>query len=196
MNANTTIRELKSLEWHQLPADAGQIVDVTYATDEAYLYRSTHDQSDCSICIERAELDDDSEVGFEPQNGQLPDVAGDYETVVKSPSRDMVPAILEMAEVLDARGDRYTGGVVWDMASAWIEAGFAANDAADWMDAGFWDADAAATVRDMGLTADQARERADALADAEEDAAEVYTDGDPIYSICNGDTKASVLLTE
>ena len=192
----TTIETIRGLQWHQLLTDGGQIVDVTYATDEAYLYRCTHDRSDSSICIERAELDDDSETEFEPQNGQLPDVAGEYEIVVKAPSRDRIPAALGMAEVLNSRGDRYTGGVVWDMAAAWMDAGFTADDAAGWVDAGFWDPDSAATVRAMGLTAEQARERADVLSDAEEDAAEVYTDGDPIYSICNGDTEASVLATE
>ena len=61
------------LTWHQLPADAGQIVDVTYAVDweSETLYRRTHDRSDGARSIEAAEI-----IGgeFEPWNGILPSV--------------------------------------------------------------------------------------------------------------------------
>lgn len=106
------------------------------------------------------------------------------------------PTLSEMAAVLTSHGEQYTGNNVMDEAADWIDHGFSAEDAGEWMDAGFWDAGAANTVRAMGLTPQQAAERAEALADAEEDAAEVYTDGDVIYSICNGDTDASVLADE
>lgn len=59
-------------KWHQMPADAGQIVSVTYRVDwDAFkLYRQTHDGSDNSIEIEVAQITDDGE--FEPWNGILP----------------------------------------------------------------------------------------------------------------------------
>ena len=62
---------IESLDWHQLPQDGGQIVSVTYAADETYLYRRTIDRSDGRLTIERAErLDDEDD--FEPWNGLLP----------------------------------------------------------------------------------------------------------------------------
>lgn len=58
--------------WQQLPADAGQIVDLTYAVDweSRTLYRRSADRSDRSVEIESAEI-----VGgnFEPWNGILPE---------------------------------------------------------------------------------------------------------------------------
>lgn len=49
-----------------------------------------------------------------------------------------------------------------------------------------------------GETPSQASERSQALIDAcgddREAAAAHYTDGDPIYSICNGDTSLDVLI--
>lgn len=59
-------------EWHQMPADAGQIVDVTYSVDWSTrtLYRRTHDRSDNSVEIEAAKIRGDGE--FEPWNGTLP----------------------------------------------------------------------------------------------------------------------------
>jgi hypothetical protein len=107
--------------------------------------------------------------------------------------RTLDPKLSAMADGVTSRGERFAGNNVWDMAEAWTEAGFSATDAAEWMDAGFWDPDTAATVRDTGITAEQAAARAEALVEAAEDAAEDYTDGDPIYSICNGDTPVSVL---
>lgn len=59
------------LTWHQLPVDAGQIVDVTYAVDweDRAIYRRTHDRSDGTTTTEVAEI-----VGgnYEPWNGILP----------------------------------------------------------------------------------------------------------------------------
>lgn len=108
-------------------------------------------------------------------------------------AEEVDPALSRMAAVLTSRDERYTGNNVMDEAADWIDHGFTAETADEWMEVGFWDAGAANTVRAMGLTPQQAAERAEALAEAEEDAAEVYTDGDVIYSICNGDTAASVL---
>ena len=66
------------MTWHQMPADAGQIVDVAYAVEwigggEGWLYRRTHDRSDGSRSVERAVVDADGGSAFEPWNGRLPD---------------------------------------------------------------------------------------------------------------------------
>jgi len=59
--------------WHQLPADAGQAVDVTYAVDweGGTLYRRSHDRSDGSRSLEAAAITGGE---FSPWNGILPTV--------------------------------------------------------------------------------------------------------------------------
>lgn len=66
------------MTWHQMPADAGQAVNVTYAVEwigggEGWLYRRTHDRSDGNHSVERAVVDDEAGGAFEPWNGKLPD---------------------------------------------------------------------------------------------------------------------------
>lgn len=61
----------KSLQFHLMPKDQGQIVIQRYAIDGEYLYRHTIDQSDKTESWERAEILDETE--FEPWNNQLPD---------------------------------------------------------------------------------------------------------------------------
>ena len=58
-------------EWHQMPADAGQIVDVTYSVDwdTRTLYRRWHDRSDGEIKIDAARIRGGE---FEPWNSILP----------------------------------------------------------------------------------------------------------------------------
>lgn len=172
-----------------LPQDGGQIVAVSYCHHEdGYLYCRSYDQSDKSLTISRAIVDEDSETGYEPQNGILPETIGDDE--------EMLPEALgEMIRVVCGHGDAFTGGVARDAAQGWIDAGFDADDADEWMDAGWWDCDRAASARDLGLTPDQTVERAASLMDAVENGEPRYTDGSPIYSICNGDTALDVLVT-
>ena len=72
-------RDIDALEFRQMPQDGGQIVNVSYATDDEWLYCSTHDRSDNSRSITCQRLDYDVEedaTGFEPQNGLLPDTRG------------------------------------------------------------------------------------------------------------------------
>ena len=83
MKMKTEIESLESLQWHQLPVDAGQIVSRTYAVDETYLYCRTHDQSHGEITIDRAELDADDATEFEPWNGQLP-ACGEWEQYIRA----------------------------------------------------------------------------------------------------------------
>jgi hypothetical protein len=69
----------ETLTWHQLPRDAGQIVDVTYAVDweSGTLYRRSHDRSDGGQSLEAATIVDGE---FQPQNGILP-VVSEWVTV-------------------------------------------------------------------------------------------------------------------
>lgn len=78
--------EIDDLEFRQCPEDGGQIVDVTYAIDEQWLYRHTHDRSDGEeyiICTRINYQSHEYDLLFEPQNGILPAIKGeDYVIVV------------------------------------------------------------------------------------------------------------------
>lgn len=103
----------------------------------------------------------------------------------------------EMAAVLNRHGSVYTGGHAAEMAQDWLDNDFTPAQADEWCEAGFWAPDVAAQVRDAGVTPDQAVAASASLTEAigeDEDAGEVYTDGDPIYAVCNNDTAVSVLI--
>lgn len=96
--------------------------------------------------------------------------------------------VVAMVATLERHGDRFTGNCTEDAAGDWIGNSFGAAAADDWCEIGCWDASTAAELRDAGLTPWQAHDAAERLTEDLEDAAKVYTDGDPIYSACNGDT--------
>ena len=66
--------------WHQLPRDAGQTVGVTYAVgwESQTIYRRSVDHSDGSIEVEQAAVAGGQ---FEPQNGILPELGGEWRTI-------------------------------------------------------------------------------------------------------------------
>lgn len=66
--------------WHQLPRDAGQTVGVTYAVgwESQTIYRRSVDHSDGSIEVEQAAVAGGQ---FEPQNGILPELCGEWRTI-------------------------------------------------------------------------------------------------------------------
>ena len=73
------------MTWHQMPADAGQIVDVTYAVEwigggDGWLYCRSIDRSDGSRSLTRAEITGGE---FAPHNGRLPD-HGEWQAVLSS----------------------------------------------------------------------------------------------------------------
>lgn len=191
MSEIKTLEQADRLSYDTLPQDGGQIVMVSYCHHEdGYLYCRSYDQSDKTLTITRSEVSDDSETAYEPQNGLLPETTGDDE--------EMLPgALLEMIAAVKRHGERFTGWAARDAAQGWIDAEFSDEEADEWMSAGWWDADRAGSARDMGLTAEQTAERAqqliDACGDDSEAVASEYTDGDPIYSICNCDTPIDVL---
>jgi len=63
---------MNDLDFVQMPSDAGQTVDVTYAVDweSETLYSRHHDRSDRSTTVYRADITGGE---FEPQNGALPE---------------------------------------------------------------------------------------------------------------------------
>jgi hypothetical protein len=66
---------IESLTWRQLPEDGGQLVSVTYAVDQDYVYRQEYDRSTRSSSYTAARLyarATEDELAFEPQNGRLP----------------------------------------------------------------------------------------------------------------------------
>lgn len=103
----------------------------------------------------------------------------------------------EILSVLIANGPTFSGGTAAtarDVAEDWDDHDFSADQVDDWCKVGCWDASTAAILRDAGLTPDTAKAAADKLAAAEEEPSNVYTDGDPIYSACNGDTEPDEII--
>lgn len=119
-----------------------------------------------------------------------------------------------MAMMLSEYDQRFTGNNISDEAEGWIDEGFTPESARKWVDIGMWDASVAAKFRDAEFTPDQVAEAASKLVAAEdevwdeidENAAESdedwspcdrdskYTDGDPIYSVCNRDTDIQEII--
>jgi hypothetical protein len=98
-----------------------------------------------------------------------------------------------MIRVVYTAGERFHGDRAVEIAKEWISEGFDADEAGEWMAEGFWNPEAAAACRDAGLDSDDAAEAAKKLVEAAGDD-NPYTDGDPIYSVCNDDTPVSVLI--
>lgn len=125
--------------------------------------------------------------GEEPDDDE---VAGILDDATELMDADLA----EMCEMLDRHGDRFSGNHTPDSAQDWRDNDFDADAANEWCEIGCWDAGVAAELRDAGLTAQQASDAAERLTEGLEDAAETYTDGDPIYSVCNGDTDAQEII--
>ena len=65
--------DIAELQFQELPVDAGQIVDITYACDETHVYKHSHDRSDRTHRYSRARILARNRLDFQPQNGVLPD---------------------------------------------------------------------------------------------------------------------------
>lgn len=100
----------------------------------------------------------------------------------------------EMVDVLEGHGERFTGNCVDDEAQEWLDHDFDAATAGCWCDIGVWDAAMAAVFRESSYTPTEIHAAAQSLIDAEEDPAETYTDGDPIYAACNCDLGPEIII--
>ena len=120
--------------------------------------------------------------------------AADFRRIMDSLglAQETLPAIMIL---LNEAGERFSGNSTYDMAQEWADAEFSPDDCAEWIQAGFWDAATAAALRDAGLSADDASNASIALIDATGDDGR-YTDSDPIYSCCNGDTDTAVIIAQ
>lgn len=103
---------------------------------------------------------------------------------------------LAIESTLREAGPRFAGADASWSAREWIEDGFDGTSVEGWVAIGVWDSGVAAWLRDAGLSPDQVRAGAETLMDAlDEDTRRlIYTDSDPIYSACNGDTSVDVLI--
>jgi len=75
---------MEHLKWYQMPQDGGQIVSITYAIDEYWLYCCSHDRGDNTYNIERALWNQrarECNQRFEPWNGILPSLSGVWKPV-------------------------------------------------------------------------------------------------------------------
>ena len=120
--------------------------------------------------------------------------AADFRRIMDSLAlaEETLPAIMIM---LNEAGERFSGNSTYDMAQEWADAEFSPDDCDEWIQAGFWNPATAAELRDAGLSADDAANASIALIDATGDDGR-YTDNDPIYSCCNGDTDTAVIIAQ
>ena len=95
-------------------------------------------------------------------------------------------------KALHSEGPKFYGSNLADAANDWIAGGFNAETVEEWLAAGFWNASAAEFLADEGLSADDALAAAKTLGYM----SSKYTDGCPIYSVCNGDTDPQVIVDE
>lgn len=186
--------DVANLDWMQLPVDGGQIVDVTYAEDDGKLFCRSHDRSDNTTTITYQEIDDsadDDGLRFEPQNGILPETTGDNHPVYADDVADIM-------DVLESYGDRFAGNNAEDTANGWINDDINNPEVVGaWCEIGVWESSVAARMIEEKLTPAQVSAGAERLLEAlgeDEDSADRYTDGSPIYSVCNGDTSIDDLI--
>ncbi len=107
--------------------------------------------------------------------------------------------IQDMAAMLRGYGPTFDGGsdsARLRIAEEWVEADFTADHAEQWVKARVWDADTAAKLNDEGLTPDDLTKAVESMTDGLDDDArrKRWTDGCPIYSVCNGDTSAQDII--
>ncbi len=77
--------DITNLQFRQMPEDGGQIVEISYACDETWLYCHVYDRSDMEESYSRIRLAEKSRYDFEPQNGLLPKTLGKWQKInVKS----------------------------------------------------------------------------------------------------------------
>jgi hypothetical protein len=105
--------------------------------------------------------------------------------------------VTDIAEILRAYGELFHGGDPDEVAAEWVEAGITDLDAVDgWCAANVWEPRVAAALRaegvdhellcdisakmTRGMSADERRDR--------------WTEGCPIYALCNGDISVDDLI--
>lgn len=108
--------------------------------------------------------------------------------------REQFGRLIGLRNEIDGNGECYSGRRAGEMAEEWDANGLT-DEAPDWMQAKFWDPASARRVKNLGLTPERARELADEMLSGVEDPDTLYTDGDPIYAICNNDLDAEALVT-
>jgi hypothetical protein len=91
----------------------------------------------------------------------------------------------EMAKMLVSHGESFSGLDPFAIAEDWVDHGFGVWDADEWCSIGVWDPAAAAAFRDAGLTPAEVAAAARRLNGQ---------DRDVIYSTCNGDLDASIII--
>lgn len=103
----------------------------------------------------------------------------------------------EIEHVLERHGPRFTGNNVSDEADGWIEHGFNTSEIDAWCDVGCWDPYTAQRLKDEGLESSDVEAACKYLCDQFDDPyeqADAYTDGDPMYALCNNDIDIHVIL--
>lgn len=106
--------------------------------------------------------------------------------------------VADIMDVLDSYGDRFAGNDAEDTANGWINDGITNPEiVGEWCEIGVWESSVAARMIEENLTPAQVSAGAERMLEnlgEDEDSADRYTDGSPIYSVCNRDTSIDDLI--
>jgi hypothetical protein len=109
--------------------------------------------------------------------------------------REWHSACAAVVEALRSHGAAFDGGSDQsrlELARDWMDADFDGADVYDWCEVGCWDADTARQFAAEGLTPAEVKEAAEKL--VKQNGTDAYTDGCPVYSVCNGDTPVKAIV--
>lgn len=103
---------------------------------------------------------------------------------------------VHIEDILREAGSRFHGADTSAAAREWLSLDFDASGVDEWVEIGVWDPETAETLRDAGLSPADVQAGAEALIEGVDDdfCRRLYTDADPVYSTCNGDTPIDVLI--
>lgn len=103
----------------------------------------------------------------------------------------------QIAKILRTAGDAFAGADAAATAADWLDCGFGPEAVGEWVAIGVWSAAAAEALADEGLAPDVVAAAAAAMVEGMDDdeRRRRYTDGSPIYALCQGDVSASDFRT-
>lgn len=107
---------------------------------------------------------------------------------------ELTAKLSRVVNVLKSHGDSFSGGGdnAIRFARQWVDRGFDSDDVDAWCEVDVWDAQAAKAWVLAGMTPDDVTKAAKLL--LESHGTDSYTRGCPIYSTCNGDINADVIV--
>jgi hypothetical protein len=109
-----------------------------------------------------------------------------------------IVGVKEVADVLRVWGEVWTGGRPEEVAAEWVAAGITDPDeVSGWCGAKVWEPKVAAALRSVGITPHRLESIVDRLTRGltMEERESKWTDGCLVYSVCNGDSPVSTIIS-